>query len=79
MSSTEDIMMQVVAIEKEIALYEKCIEDAFTEMEEDMVTWNDKRQEAVKCEAKKCMKSLGTLDQVCFNQILNFVLNCWEH
>jgi hypothetical protein len=65
MSTTEDIIMELVAMEEEIAFYEKGIEDAFTEIDEDMQTWNIKRQEAVKCELKKCLISLRTLDLVC--------------
>ena len=57
--------MELVAMEEEIAFYEKGIEDAFTEIDEDMQTWNIKRQEAVKCAMKKCLISLRTLDLVC--------------
>ena len=65
MSTTEDIIMELVAMEEEIAFYEKGIEDAFTEIDKDMQTWNIKRQEAVKCAMKKCLISLRTLDLVC--------------
>ena len=66
MSSTEDIMVELLAMNDEIAFYEKGIEDAFKEIEENMVTWKKKRQEAVKCEMNKCLKSLRNLDLVCF-------------